>query len=472
MHYFFCIFVLFLATLSGCRLGPRYNPPLPEAPAEWKAAHADPDPIPEVCNWWEVFEDPILCYLEEQAVSNNPNLYVALQRVEEARAQAGVSKADLYPQFNLNPNATNTVTLFKIYGLQDFPFLSTTKIPSVIRVHEAQYNFPFNLNYEVDLWGKIRGQYESAYFNAEAEAWGYYSSLLSLTSDLANSYFLMRSLDAQIDLLEQNVKDRQTNLALTQSRYSKGLSPLIDVTEAELALTNTESTYLDTVRQRNLQENIIATLIGVPASDFTLEHNPLTDLPPEIPPGVPSTILLKRPDIAQAERHMESEHVLIGSAYASLLPSLSLTASYGYSSPDLKEFLTTKSRYWSYGENIMQTLFDGFRKLENINIAKTRYREALGSYFQTVLTAFQEVEDSLNNLEYQARQIETLQKSVEAAKKTVELSNRRYKQGLINYFEVVTNQRTELETEQTYISLIGLQYQSTVQLIKAIGGEW
>ena len=274
--------------------------------------------------------------MEEQAVQYNPNLYTALQRVEEARALTGVSKADLYPQLNLNPSLTNSVYLFELYGLSGIPL--PTKIPLELRVHAPQYSLPFTVNYELDLWGKLRSQYESALFNAEAQVWAYYTSLLTLTTDLANSYFILRSLDSQIDLLEKTVKDRRTNLALNQSRYSKGLGNLVDVTQAQLDLKNTESTYIDTVRQRNVQENVIATLIGIPASDFTLEHSPLRDDPPAIPAGIPSEVMLQRPDIAQAERAMASEHKLINSAYASLYPSLSLTATYGYLSPLLKDF--------------------------------------------------------------------------------------------------------------------------------------
>lgn len=459
--------------LAGCRIGPAYHPPEPYAPSDWKGLSHSDSPVPQVCNWWEIFDDPVLNDLEEQAIINSPNLYIALEHVEEARALAGVSKADLYPQFNLNPNFSNTVTLFKLNGLSAIPLLANTPIQDIIRVREVQYNLLTNVNYELDLWGKIRSDYESSLFHAEAEAWGYYSSLLTLTTDLANSYFALRTLDSQINILELTLKDRSVNLLLNQSRYEKGIASYIDVTEAELDFTNTESDYIDTVRQRRLQENMIAALIGLPASTFSLAPNPLTQsAPPAIPAGVPSDILLQRPDIAQSERQLASEHALIGSAYASLLPSISLTAAYGYASPSLHDFLLGKSRFWSYGYNIVQTLFDGFRKVENINLAKARYGEALGSYLQNVLTAFQEVEDALNNLEYQHKQQEVLKKSVEAAIKTVNLSERRYKQGLVNYFEVVTNQRTALNTERAYASVLGLQYQSTVQLIKALGGEW
>lgn len=471
MKHFILITLLF-GSLVGCRFGPRYNPPNPETPEIWKTPHKESLTTPSICSWWEIFNDPVLNYLEEQAIDHNPNLYVALQRVEEARALAGVSKADLYPQFNLNPSFSNTVNLFKLNGLSAIPIPGFNQIQNIVRIREVQYNLLANVNYEIDLWGRIRDQYESALFNAEAQAWGYYSSLLTLTTDLANSYYAMRSYDAQIDLLKSTIKERKTNLKLNSSRYEKGIAGYIDVTQAELDLTNTEADYIDTVRKRNLQVNMIATLMGTPASELTLEHNPLEGFPPEIPAGIPSDILLRRPDIAQAERMMASENALIGSAYASLLPSLSLTAAYGYSSPSLHDFLLTQSRFWSWGYNIVQTLFDGFRKIENIHVARARYEEAVGTYLQNVLTAFQEVEDSLNNIEYQKLQVETLHKSVEAAKKTVHLSERRYLQGVVNYFEVVVNQRIELETEQTYIVVLGQQYQSTIQLIKALGGEW
>lgn len=390
----------------------------------------------------------------------------------EAWAVAGISRADLFPHVNLNPSYTDTGLLFEIYlppGLS-IPGLNTAK--TIYRVHELQYTLPFTMTYELDLWGKLRGQYDSAALNAVAQEEALRTALLTLTSEIATDYFLLRSLDAQVDLLKWTIDLRQKAYDLNSSRYNRGLSTLLDVTNAEVELTNAEADYEDIIRQRTLQENAIATLIGTPASNFRLAHSPLLLTPPCVPVGIPSTVLKQRPDIAEAERMMASQHALIGVAYANFFPTVDLTGILGFSSPDLKDFLSGRSRFWSMGINISQVIFDAGKNVSNLEVVKARYEEAVGAYQQQVLTAFQEVEDSLNNLEMQAKQAESLQKSVAAAHKTTQLSMQRYKEGLINYFEVVDNQRTELDAEQTALNLLGQRYLSTIQLIKAFGGSW
>jgi multidrug efflux system outer membrane protein len=468
---YFC-FLLFFSLLTSCHVGPDYNPPCPLIPEEWKApTYAD---IPTVREefWWEVFGDPLLNSLELEAIQNSPNLFVAFERIIEARAQAGIVGADLYPQFNLNPNYLNQETLIKI----PIP-LSTIPIPGLnigpnIRFHQITYTLPLAMNYEVDLWGKYRDQYDAALYNAAGQEEAYRTALLTLTTDLASSFYALRSLDAQIDFLTDIIKLFQKNYDLNQLRYKKGVANELDVAEAEVQLKNSESNLFDVQRMRTLQENMIAALMGIPASDFHLDHNPLKDPPPPVPASLPSEVLLQRPDVAQAEFNMASENALVGAAYASFFPSLSLTGALGYSSPDLKNFLTWKSRLWSMGASIVQTIFDGFRKYYDLEAEKARYQEAVGNYLQTVVTAFQEVEDALNNIEYQAKEYKSLEASVKAAKKATHIANQRYRQGLVNYFEVVQIQTTEVQTETNQINVLGSQYQSTIQLIKALGGQW
>jgi len=477
---------LFLTTLWGCRLGPKYEPPCVNTPEDWKSTHADCT-TPQVAYWWEIFDDPTLNSLELQAVANNPNLYVAFERVIEALAMAGVTRADLFPQLNVNPSYTNTAVLYKVFlppgGISTLlgtttlgPIALPTTAPVIppFRIHMLQYVLPLNLSFQLDLWGKIKSQYESAVFNAQAQADAFYATLLSLTSNVATSYFQMRSLDSQTDMLKATYETRLKGLKITEARFKEGISPYINVSAASLDLTNAEAAYYDSLRQRALQENMIATLIGVPPSSFNLPHNPLilSLPPPVIPPGVPSSILLQRPDIAQAERNMAAENALVGAAYASFFPSLTLTGALGFSSPDLKDFLSWKSRLWQIGLNATQVFFDGERLAYNLAAAKARYKEATGAYQQQVLTAFREVEDALNNIEMQAKQAESLEKSAEAATLSTRLSTMRYKQGIADYLEVVVYNTTELNAKISLITTLGNRYLSTVQLIQALGGSW
>lgn len=466
LHFFF--FIL----LTGCRLGPSYSPPCPVIPEEWKGnSEEDSRPFPPLAVWWEVFEDPCLNALEKMAVENNPNLYTALQNVLSARAASGVIKADLYPQVHLNPSFSDTGTLFKI-NLPSGANLPGLSSMAPFRVHEMQYMLPLSLNYEIDLWGKLRGKYESAFLNAQAQEEAFHAALLTLTSDLAATYFQLRSYDAQLELLERTIETRKKNSKLNQSRFDKGLVNYLDVTQADTDLATATSTYENTLRARKIEENKIATLIGVPASLFSLDLNPLRGSPPPIPSGVPSDLLKQRPDIIEAERLMASEHALIGVAYASFFPSLSLTGALGYSSPDLTQFLRWISRYWMMGVGSSQSIFDGGRDCSNLQEAWANYRAATGQYQGILLIAFQEVENALNNLERQAKQAEQLEVALRASSRSTELATNRYYHGLGTYLQVVDNERTQLQNELALTNLQGVRYLSTIQLIKALGGTW
>lgn len=460
-----------LVFVTGCHVGPSYRPPTPEVPEKWKGSHEAVATGPCVDQWWEVFDDAVLNALEMQVLDSNPDLYVALQRIFEAKAMAGVSEADLYPQVSLDPTYSNTGTLFKLFGIPQ-NVIDVFGIKPIIRIHQMMYTFPMNMSYEFDLWGRLYGLFKSAYLNVQAQEEAYYTTMLTLTSDLASNYFNMRTLEAQAELLQKTIAIRQKNYDLTQLRFQKGIVTYLDVAEASLDLASSQAEYDDTIRQRNLMENAIALLIGIPASDLRLDYQSLVGSPPLIPAGIPASVIAQRPDIAEAERTMASEHALIGVAYASFLPSFSLTGALGFASPDFDLFMKWKSRYWNISANIGQTLFDGGRKYSNLQVSWARYQEAAGNYQKVTLQAFKEVEDALNDIEWQAKRAENLQKAVDAASKATELSRKRYIRGVTNYLEVVVNERSELDVRRQHINVLGQRFQSTIQLIKALGGSW
>lgn len=469
--YLLSSFILILL-LTGCRVGPKYHPPSPEPPEEWKSTSPTSTPTPYFACWWEVFKDEKLNNLEEQAVANNPSLYIALERVLEARAIAGVKKADLYPQLNLNARYSDSAQLYQFFLPPGVVIPNIDKVSPFFRIHQFLYLLKMDLNYEIDLWGKLRGQYASAVFSAQAQQQDYYASLLSLTAELADHYFQLRSFDAQMDYLQATIDSYQKNYQLVKNRFDKGLINYGDVANASLQVTNAQSNYEETARQRRIEENAIAVLIGVIPSEFTLEYDPLQLPPPKIPAGVPATILAQRPDIAAAERNMAAQNRLIGVAYASFLPSLDITGALGYSSPDFRQFLRGISKYWAFGAEAKEPVFDGWRNISNLRESWARYREASGEYQQTVLTAFQEVEDALNNLERQDKQGQFLASSAESSEQVYRLSNQRYNKGLVSYLNVVDSERAKLNAQLNEIALLGARYLSTVQLIKALGGSW
>jgi outer membrane protein, multidrug efflux system len=459
-------------SISGCHLGPDYHVPSIQVTSEWKNNVPIVEEIPFTNFWWDVFQDEYLTNLIWKGIENSPNLVAAMQRVTESRAVAQVNLAALSPQATINPSYSDLGELF----LLNLP--SNTIIPGIapltkpFRVHLFQYVLPLNLSYEVDLWGKLQGRYNSALFAAQAQEEAYHASLLTLTTDIASNYFQLRAIDTELENL-QNTIDLQKKLNdLTQSRFEKGLSNALDAASSTQELYTNEASYFDALRQRGLLENIIATLIGVSASTFCIPHSPLVDLPPEIPAGVPSDVLLQRPDIAQTERQMASEHALIGVAYSAYLPSLSLTGAVGFLSPDFKQFLEWISRYWMIGANINQMVFDGGRNDANLLDAWARFAEASLDYRQQILIAFQEVENALNNIENQKKQYDRLLIAVNAAEKRFKLTNNRNRQGLVNTFDVIDSERAQLNLQLSTSNLLGQRYVSTVQLIKALGGSW
>lgn len=468
------LFAVLSIFLVSCHLGPDYHLPKVTVPEQWKTEETSL-PAPQVCYWWEVFQDTFLDGLEHEAIKNNPTLYVALERVLEARAIANVSRANLFPQLNLNPSYYNTMFLAK-FQAPDTTLAQNQQVGSVenqlFRIHNITYALPLDLSYQLDLWGTYRGQYDSALYTAQAEAEAYCVALLTLTTDLASAYYQLRAVDAQLDMLQSTITVRRNAFEVNQARWDAGLVNYTDVTRAALEFTNAEAQFSDAQRLRNIQENRIAVLIGMPASLFEIVHDSLKNPPPQIPASLPSMVLLQRPDIARAERQMAAEHALIGVAYAAFLPQISLTGALGFQSPELGAFLTSRSRLWAIGANASQPIFDGGRNLANLDATWARFLETTGTYQNQVLIAFQEVEDALSNIEWQAKQYESLQKSVESAKLTTVLSSERYKRGLVNYLDVVDSERAELEVEITAINLLGQRYLSTIQLIKAIGGGW
>lgn len=468
-----CIY--FLLALTGCRLGPTYHSPTPETPEMWKnevPECTDECPVFTGC-WWSVFDDPTLNCLIESAIAYNPSIAAALDRVAQARAIAGVEKADLYPQLNLTPSFTDQGILTKLYlppGGFGFPISENLRRP--YRIHQYQLAVPLMMSYEVDFWGKIRGEYDSAVFNAESKLEDYYNVMLTLTTDLASSYFQMRMLDTRIASLKRNLEFLRKNYSIADSRFKKGIASELDVASAAQVLNTTEALLYDSMRQRTLSEDMIATLSGVPASQFFLETQPLDDMPPCIPPGMPADILMQRPDVAAAEATMRSTHAMIGVAYASFFPSLQLSAGVGFSSPTINDFLQWKSRLWNLAANAAQVVLDGGRNVSNLCLAYAQFSESSHQYQQTVLTAFQEVEDALASLKFQALQYDSNKLAFEAASKRVEISNRRYNQGFAGYLDVINSEQNAIQIEISLIDSLGARYLSTINLIKALGGCW
>lgn len=464
-----CFLILGLLFCSSCiRLGPRYEAPVTEAPEDWKSSPSQ-TAAESVENWWDVFQDVELASLELQVLEKNPDLYVALEKVAEARAVAGVAKSVLYPQANLNPSFNNIDELIELYGVPQglFPGLKT-----ITRVQEQSYQLPVAMSYEVDLWGKYRGVYNAANIYSQAEDEAVRVTWLTLSTDTASHYFNLRAIDTQLDLLQEIKAIRRQMVGLIQSRYNAGLVSYLDYLQAEKLLTDIDAEYEETLRQRGIFENAIAALLGTLASEFHLSHRPLLLEPPTIPSGLPSDLLIRRPDLAEAERKMASFHEFIGVAYATYLPNILLTSTLGYSSPDLSQFLNWSGRLWQIGVNMAQIIFNVGRNSSYVKAAFARFNEAKGSYEKAVFTAFQEVEDALSNVKQYHAEWQFLESSYTSAFDFFKLSQMRYDKGIVNYLQTLEAKRAEIDAKRQWMNILGQRYQAAVQLIKALGGGW
>ena len=446
--------------LSSCNVGKPYERPESEVPCAWKGPTTDVPVVEDVDVWWEVFDDSALNELETQALGNNRSIQAAFYRLRQARGLARATGADLYPEVILAPS------YFSQGSLIENPFPDRKDY----RYHQIKYALPFDAIYEVDLWGKLHNAYDASLANAEASQQALYTMQLSVTAEVAMSYFRLRALDTQLEALQRGISLRQNAVEVNRSRYNGGLINYADVTRAQVELSNTKAESADVTRQRAIQENILAVLSGVPASEFCLEPSPLYGLPPTIPAGIPSDLLCQRPDIAEAERTMASLHAQIGVAYASLFPSFTLTGCLGATSPDISQLLAWKARLWSIGANVAQSIFDAGRNRANIGIAKAQYMESLCQYEERVLVAFREVEDALANIYELDKQANELHTAAQAAQETTDLSQERYNKGLMNYLDVVDAERSLLDAQRNAAKVRGDQYISTVLLVKALGG--
>jgi outer membrane protein, multidrug efflux system len=454
--------------LGGCAVGPDYKRPSPgPVPAKWKAAspwkEGQPRDADVKQNFWEVFDDPVLTGLEQQATTNSPDLRAAFERVEEARAVARITRADLYPGVSLDPSGNRT---------RYSPGRTAQPGSTVLGYTGSDYVLPLDLSYEVDLWGRVRRSFRAAREQAQASAAAYQNVMLSLQAEVAETYFSLRSIDLDRHVVAETIELRKKNLALVESLHQGGADSEVDVAEAETELASAQADFVGLDLSRAQLENALAVLCGQTPSSFSLGETTRLYRPPAIPAGLPADLLERRPDVAQAERTMAAASEGIGIAQAAYFPSIQLTGSAGTESVALQDIFNWENRIWSIGPSISLPLFEGGRIKAGVERAKSAYQEAVAQYRSQVLVAFHEVEDGLAALRLLGEQYEAQMRALDGARKGAELSRARYKEGLASYFEVVIADRTMLENEITVYQLNGQRMVTTVLLIKALGGGW
>lgn len=449
--------------LASCTVGPKYTKPaVPAAPAYqeldgWKTAQPSSGELRG--NWWEIFHDLRLSALEEQVAPANQTLKAAYANFIAARANIKFNRAGLYPMIGASPGiAGNRTSSNAPVGLPGNRY--------------GEFTFPFDLSYEVDLWGRIHREIASTREQYQASAADLASVTLELQAELATDYFEARSLDAQKQLLDDTVAAYQKALQLTKNRYQGGIASKVDVAQAQTQLDTAQAEDIDVGVARAEYQHAIAVLTGKTPESFVLPSLPLKETPPTVPVGVPSQLLERRPDIAGAERRMASANEQIGIAQSAFFPQLLISATGGFEGSSIVNWFIWPSRFWAVGPQMLETVFDAGRRRAGIEIAKANYDAAVANYRQTVLTAFQQVEDSLSTLRILEQETAKQQQATAAAENSLQLSLNRYKGGIVTYLEVTTAQSIAYSNERALLDLLRRRMDATVELIKALGGGW
>jgi NodT family efflux transporter outer membrane factor (OMF) lipoprotein len=444
-------------------------PAYQEAPADaaqtgnWKiAAPADPAMAGQ---WWQLFSDSDLNHLEEQVATANQSLKAAEANFRAARAAVSVSRSFLAPTISVGPSIS------AVRESANQPYVSTGNVNG----GDGSFNLPIDLDYEVDLWGRIRRGITAAREQAQASAADLATARLSLQAELALDYFNLRATDAQLQLLDDTVKAYQEALKLTQDRYDEGITPLSDVSQARTQLQAAQVIRTDLGNDRAASQHAIAILIGEPPANFRLDPSPsATDhnALPTIPVALPSQLLERRPDIASMERHMAAANEQIGITQAAYYPTLSLSASAGFLGTSALNWFTWPSRFWAVGPMLTQTIFDAGRRKAGVAIAQADYDATVANYRQTVLTSFGQVEDNLAALRILQTEAEQQHEATHSAEQTLDLFQTRYQGGVDTYLQVITSQTAALQNERNDIQIQLRREQASVLLIKALGGGW
>jgi multidrug efflux system outer membrane protein len=449
-----------LMLAAGCAVGPNYSRPSVPGPAAWKERSTTTNATTLPSEWWLIFNDAELNSLEAQAVQANQDLKRAVARVAEARALARVSAAELYPAISANGSYSRN-RLSENNG--DAPHRD---------LEYDAYSTSFDLSYELDIWGRVRRSVEASKADAAAVATDLQVVLLTLTADVARNYYLLRSLDNEKRVIEATVALRRDAVRLQETRNQAGLINEVDVTRARTELANVEAELHAIPRERSQVEHALAVLCGQPPANFAVTASASNIATPEIPAGLPSSLLERRPDIVEAEQSLQAASARVGVAKAAFFPTIKLTGAAGLASADLGTLINWPSKIWSIGPSISVPVFEGGRNRANLKAAEARYEQSVAGYRGAILNAFREVEDALSDLDSLASQSEAVNRAVLAARDTATLANERYQRGLSNYLDVVDAQRTALQAERQEAQLRGQRAISTILLAKALGGGW
>ncbi|GER11149.1 efflux transporter outer membrane subunit [Variovorax boronicumulans] len=452
--------------LAGCASVPSGMPTVPTAaqfkeqpgataPAGFtRATPAEAQPRGE---WWLAFNDPVLNTLIQRAEVDNTNIQAAAARLAEARALARSAQADRLPQIGLGAGANRGAGLDKA---------TASTRPGTMT------NIGATFSYEVDLFGRLSGTADAAKLDAAGREALLQSTRLAVQAEVAQTYLQLRALDAERVLVRESVAAYRDTLRLTQRRQQAGDIAELDVARVQTEVSSTESDALALDRQRAQVEHALAVLVGDSASSFGMRPDDWATALPVIPPGVPSTVLTRRPDVSAAQSAVMAAQARVGVAQTAWFPNISLTGAAGYASPEIGDLFKWSARSWGVGALLSLPIFDGGRREAGVQGANAQLDGALASYRSQVLVAFQEVEDQLAAIRILQEQSVVQAQAVTSAQRATSLSDTRYRNGYVSQLDLLDARRSELRNRRQALQVKSAQYQATVGLIRAIGGGW
>ncbi|QXI31520.1 efflux transporter outer membrane subunit [Pseudomonas vanderleydeniana] len=453
--------------LSACAVGPDYQRPDAAAPAQYKEAagwrQAQPSDALARGAWWELYGDPVLNGLVEKLNSSNQTVAQSEAQFRQAQALVRSSRGAFFPSVDLSAGKTRS---------SQGTGSSNSSLSSSSSGIRDTYNAQLGVSWEADVWGKLRRGLEADKASAQASFADLAAMRLSQQSELVQNYLQLRVIDEQKRLLEATVQAYERSLKTTENQYRFGVSGKAAIAQAQTQLKSAQGDLIDLAWQRAQFENAIAVLTGQAPADFKLVATRDVPALPQIPLGLPSQLLERRPDVASAERSVIAANAKIGVAKAAYYPDLTLSLSGGYSSSTYADWISLPNRFWSVGPKLAMTLFDGGQRSAEVERTEAVYDQTVAKYRQTVLDGFREVENYMVQLKVMENEAGVRQQALDSARESLRLTENQYKAGLIAYLDVVTVQTTALSNERSVLSLLQSRLLASVQLIAALGGGW
>ncbi len=452
--------------LAGCTVGPKYQRASVPAPPAWKSEapwrEAAPNDAFAKGAWWDIFHDDELTRYEQQLLTANQSLIAAKDRLDRARSLARVASAGYFPTGSIDPNASRE----RYSGNRPESPVPTYPITQNV------FEIPFALNYEVDLFGRVRKTLEAANASLQSSAADLQNVQLVLSAELAADYFNVRELDAETQVVQDSIKIQGHGLDVVKHRHDGGIASGLDLAQQQTLLDSTVAQLYILQQQRAQFEHAVATLTGVAASTFSIPVIPLQSTPPAIPVGVPSDLLERRPDIATAERTMAVENANVGIARSAFYPQFTISGAGGFQSISLGSLVTAPSGFWSLGGDLLQPIFNGGKNRANYAATQSAYNESVANYRQSALDAFQQVEDGLSGLNSLSQAAQNQDAAVADARRALEIANNRYVGGLTTFLDVITAETVLLSNQRLSVQILGQRMITSVYLVKAVGGGW